>query len=117
MAILLHGTTRQRAEKIAANGPDETLLGEDGFSTYLASGPFFFGLPEDYACGKAALFDNEGGGAIIEMDVPDPIIQLAVDESFPLEQGLIQFNKGKGLDELLAAWPGLSKTIRLVDCP
>ena len=117
MTILLHGTTRHRAEQIASHGPDETLLGEDGFSTYLAGGPFFFGLPEDYACGKAALFDNEGGGAIIEMDVPDPIIQLAVDENFPLEQGLIQFNTGKGLHELLAAWPALAKQIRLVDCP
>lgn len=117
MAILLHGTTCQRAEKIAAEGPDQALLGDDGFSTYLASGPFLFGLPEEYACGKAALFDKEEGGAIIEIDVPDAIIQLAVDEIFPLEQGLIQFNSGKGLEELLAAWPGLSKRIRLIDCP
>lgn len=115
MAILLHGTTRWRAEQIVAQGPDPKLT--DGFSTYLENGPFLFGTPEEYACGKAAAFPNEGGAAILAVDMPDDIITLAVDEYFPLSQGLVQFDHGAGLDELRAAWSTLGKEIRSVECP
>jgi hypothetical protein len=124
MAILVHGTTHYRAEQILAQGPDPEFQEPGGstraeaFSTYLESGPFPLGAPEEYARGKAAGFRNEGGAAIVVVDVPDPIIALAVDEVlFPLSQGLVQFDAGKGLEELIAAWPTLAKQIRLVEGP
>lgn len=117
MAILLHGTTRRRADRIMAEGPDPKLLGPDGFSTYLGHGPFLFGTLEEYACGKAAGFPNEGGAAILAVDVPDEIIALTVDEYFPLSQGLVQFDQEAGLKELRAAWSTLWKEIRPVECP
>ena len=122
MAILLHGTSRRRAERIEADGPDPAQCGPEGFSTYLESGPFHFGSPEEYACRHAANAlsesgDDEGGPAILAVDVPDDIIALAVDEYFPLSQGLVQFDQGGGLDELRAAWPGLWKEIRSVQQP
>jgi hypothetical protein len=116
MALLLHGTTRQRAERIALTGPNPNCCGSEGFSTYLESGPFLFGSVEDYACQKAAAFPDEGGAAIISMDVPQEIVELAVDEYFPLTQGLIQFD-GQALVELCSVWPRLWKAIRTIDCP
>jgi hypothetical protein len=117
MAILLHGTTRYRAERIMADGPDPDRCGPEGFSTYLESGPFLFGSPEEYACGHAAASPDEGGGAILAVDVPDDMIALAIDEYFPLGQGLVQFDQGAGLQELRDAWPSLWKEIRPVECP
>lgn len=123
MAAIVHGTTRYRAERIKALGPDPDFSeGSSGgraesFSTYLANGPFLFGRPEEYACRKSASFPAEGGAAILVIDVPDNIIALATNEWFPLSQGLIQFDEEAGLNELIAAWPVLSCEIRLVDCP
>lgn len=122
MAILLHGTTRDRAVQILASGPDPDFTEPggataDGFSTCLESGPFPLGTPEDYARCKAALFPNEGGPVILAVDVPDDIIALAVDPFFPLSQGVVQFDIGSGLDELRAAWPGLAKEIRSAGNP
>jgi hypothetical protein len=114
---LLHGTTRSRAERIVAFGPDPRFCepggqpSEEGFSTCLESGPFPFGTPSDYARGKAARFPNEGGPAIVEVDVPDEIVARAADAFFPLRQGLVQFDLGSGIDELIAAWPSLAKRI------
>ena len=62
MAILLHGTTRRRAEQILANGPDPEFIEPgggtraEGFSTCLEAGPFPVGSPEEYARRKAAAF-------------------------------------------------------------
>jgi hypothetical protein len=117
MAILVHGTTRQRAERIAAEGPDPALVQPYGFSTYLEWGPFPLDPPEEYACRKAALFPTEGGAVILAVDVPDDVIALTLDEHFVLSQGLIQFDQGWGLEELRAAWPMLWKEIRSVECP
>ena len=56
--ILLHGTTRARAERILHHGPDPISqepggqAWEDGFSMNVETGPFDFGAPEDYARGK-----------------------------------------------------------------
>ena len=118
--ILLHGTTRVRAERILEQGPDPNFQepggkpGESGFSMSLETGPFLFGRPEDYAQGKASQFPDEGGPAILLVDVPFDIIQLAVNAWFPLGQGLVQFDRGAGLEELIAAWPDLPKGIRNV---
>jgi hypothetical protein len=127
MAVVLHGTTRWRAEQIFARGPDPDFI-EPGagpqadpfqeFSTCLESGPFPFGTPQEYARRKAAMFPGEGGPAILAVDVPDEIIALAVDEEyFPLSQGVVQFDRGAGLDALRAAWSGLPKQIRSVEGP
>lgn len=116
--ILLHGTTRRRAEKIIQHGPNPRYLepggrpNEDGFSMNLEAGPFHFGSPEEYARGKAKEFPNEGEPVILVVDVPDKIVQRAVSEWYPLSQGLVQFDPGAGLEELVAAWPTLVKAIR-----
>jgi hypothetical protein len=124
MAVLLHGTTRNRAEQIRVQGPDPDFIEPgggtraEGFSTCLESGPFPLGTPEEYARRKATAFPNEGGPAILAVDVPDDIIALAVDEAyFPLSQGVVQFDEGAGLEELRAAWPTLPKQVVSVGSP
>jgi hypothetical protein len=124
MAILLHGTTRDRAEQIAAFGPDPNFIEPggvtraEGFSTCLEGGPFPFGTPEEYARRKERAFPDEGGAVILEVNVPDDIIALAIDETyFPLSQGLVQFDEGAGLEELRAAWSLLPKRILSLEGP
>jgi hypothetical protein len=124
MAILLHGTTRRRAEQILARGPDPEFIEPgggsraEGFSTCLEGGPFPLGTPQEYARRKAAGFPNEGGPVILAVDVPDEIIALAVDEEyFPLSQGVVQFDEGAGLEALRAAWAALAKQIIAVENP
>jgi hypothetical protein len=46
--------------------------------------------------------------------VPDEIIALAVDEWYPLSQGVVQFEESAGLAELRRAWPALWKEIRSI---
>jgi hypothetical protein len=124
MAILLHGTTRQRAEQILAHGPDPDFTEPGGvrdrdraetFWTCLASGPFDLGTPEEYARRKAALFQNEGGPAIVVVDVPDDLLALTDQVFFPLTRGVVPFEEGTALAALRAAWPTLSRQIRMVE--
>jgi hypothetical protein len=122
MAILLHGTTKQRAQQIMAKDPDPDFIEPgagrraESFSTYLEFGPFPLGTAQEYARRKAALFPNENGPVILVVDVPDEVIALAVDEVyFPLSQGLVQFDEGAGLEELRAQWPTLVKRLVTVD--
>jgi hypothetical protein len=124
MAILLHGTTRLRAIRIAANGPDPDFIEPGGglraenFSVYFENGPFLVGSPEEYACNKAALFPAEGGAVILVIDVPDDIVSLAINALFPRAQGIVQFNEFESLEELRRAWsPQWCKEIRSVQCP
>ena len=118
--ILLHGTTRVRAEQLLHHGPNPHFHEPGGqaeaesFSLNVEAGPFLFGRPEEYARGKAREFPDEGGPVILAVDVPDDIVQRAVNDWFPLSQGLVQFDPGAGLEELIAAWPILSKEIRSV---
>jgi len=105
-----------------ARGPDPDFVEPgggpraEGFSTCLEFGPFPLGTPEEYANRKAAGFPNEGGPAIIALDIPDAIVALAVDEVyFPLSQGVVQFDEGAGLEALRAAWSTLSKQIVTVE--
>lgn len=118
--ILLHGTTRARAERILRNGPDPYFQEpggvpcDHGFSMSMEAGPFHFGHPEDYARGKASEFPDERGPAILQIDVPDEIVATAASRWFPLSQGIVQFDFGSGLEELLAAWSRLSKHIRSI---
>lgn len=117
--ILLHGTTRRRAEQILATGPNPWFQEpggrptNNGFSMCLESGPFLFGKPEDYARGKASEFPDEGGPVILVLDIPHHIVQKAVSEWFPLSQGLVQFDEHAGLEELLAIWPEVAITAQI----
>jgi hypothetical protein len=110
--ILRHGTTRQRADAILKAGPDPNFLepgGFDparGFSIYPSGASASVGTPEQYAAGKAANFPNEGGPAIVEIEVPADIIDLAIDAG-----GEIRFEPGFGLEELRRAWHQLPKRI------
>lgn len=118
--ILLHGTTRDRAERIREHGPDPRFrepggeVGEDGFSMNVEGGPFLFGKPDEYARSKARQFPDEGGPAILVVDVPDEIVTRAANDWLPLSQGLVQFDLGAGLEELIVAWPALSREIRAI---
>jgi hypothetical protein len=119
--ILLHGTTRWRAERILRDGPEVRFREpggqswEDGFSLCLEAGPFPFGSPEQYARGKANEFPDEGGPVILMVDVPEDVIALTINDWFPLSQGLIQFDRSSGLEELLSAWQNLEKRIVVLD--
>ncbi len=121
--ILLHGTTLRRAEQILDLGPDPRFrepggqATEGGFSTCLESGPFHFGMPDEYARGKAREFPGEGGPAILVLEVPDEIVRSAANEWFPLSQGLVQFDPGSGLEALLAAWPVIANTAQIRSVP
>jgi hypothetical protein len=123
MAILLHGTTRHRAQQIVRCGPDPRYQEpggqycKEGFSLCFQAGPFLFGTPAEYACGKASAFPNEDGPAILEVDVPDDIIALADNGWFPPSQGIVQFDIGAGIAELLNVWPTLRKQITTPSCP
>jgi hypothetical protein len=77
------------------------------------AGPFLFGRPEDYARSKARQFPDEGGPVILVVDVPEDLVQRAANVWFPLAQGLVQFDPGAGLEELIVAWPVLHKEIRV----
>jgi hypothetical protein len=110
--VLHHGTTRRRAEAILKDGPDPFfqepggLEFARGFSTASPEGPFPTGSPEDYANKKAEIFPGEGGPAILEIVVPEEIIEQAIDTG-----GEIRFQLHYGLEELLKAWPTIPKRI------
>ncbi len=46
------------------------------------AGPFPFGHPEEYARGKVREFPEEGGPAILRVDLPDDIVQRALNDWF-----------------------------------
>lgn len=123
MKTLLHGTTSERAKRIVLLGPDTNFVepggfaNAEGFSTCLENGPFPLGRPEEYAFGKSNEFPEESGPVILAIDVPDEIVALAVNEIFPLSQGVVQFDEGAGLGELQACWSTLHKEIRSVKRP
>lgn len=109
--VLRHGTTRKRAEAILLNGPDPTFIEPggsppaSGFSTARLEGPHPYGSPEVVAAGKARNFPNEGGPAILEIEVPEHIVQMAE------LQGEVRFDPGWGLEELLDVWALIPKRI------
>ena len=96
--ILLHGTTRLRAEQILQLGPDPRFrepggqAWDDGFSKNLEGGPFHFGSVGEYARGKASEFPDQGGPVILAVDIPDNIIQKALNEWFPRNHDRLSVN-------------------------
>jgi hypothetical protein len=109
--LLRHGTTRQRAEAIVRDGPDIGFLEPgcpdpaEGFSTARLQKDYPQGEPEDVAWRKARVFPNEGGPVIIEIEVPESIIEKAD------LVGEVLFSPGCGLEELLQVWGLLTKRI------
>ena len=118
MMTLLHGTTLSRARRILQFGPDPNFVEPggvekaEGFSTSIEHGPFPLGHPEEYARSKAMQFPQELGPAILAVSVPDKIVLLAINDIFPLSQGVVQFDEGAGLRELQENWTTLYKEIR-----
>lgn len=130
VVLIHHGTTRVRAERIIATGPDPNYVepggdrytGADAFSTVVAGAPDR-GLrrPERYARDKSANFPNEGGPVILEIEVPEWIVDLVrnhPEQGLTAASGEIRFEPpgrlrppGVGLNELLAAWPNLTKRV------
>jgi hypothetical protein len=121
--LLHHGTTRHRADRMVRTGPDATFvepgggLGSraEGFSTVEAGATDRgLGTAEDYARRKAGNFPTEGGPVILEVDVPVGIVELVQADpigAIVAASGEIRFEPGLGLEELLQAWPGLTKRV------
>src|SRR5581483_1979726 len=114
--LLHHGTTRRRAESIVRNGPGrnsrETGIYERvvGFSAAIVGEECESGPPEEYARGKAEQATDEGGPVILEIDVPDEVIDAAL-----ITGGEVRFEMNCGLPELLQSWPTLPK--RIIELP
>ena len=121
--VLHHGTTLKRAERIIQVGPDPKFV-EPGALFYDPAEGFSMGkpgtpdvglkTPEDYARRKAATFPNEGGPVILEIEVPDWIVDILRNDPVArhiVTSGEVRFEPGCGLDELRQAWPTLTKRI------
>jgi hypothetical protein len=112
--ILLHGTTRQRAEAILQSGPDPRYpeggiaIPPFGFYMMPAEASDEFGTVEDYARGKSTSHPGEGGPVILEVEVPDAVALLAL-----VTAPIYCFDNGYGLEELMSVWHRLAK--RIVD--
>jgi hypothetical protein len=126
VVVLHHGTTLIRARAIEANGPDPNFHEPrsqrhetaEGFSTVIADGrPCSTGTPEVAARNKSALFPDELGPAILE--VQDPSWIMAILYADPIAAGLaqggeIRFEFESGLTELRAEWHKLVKRVILL---
>jgi hypothetical protein len=123
---LHHGTTVKRAKNLLNNPPNPHFV-EPGGSPYEPAGGFsmaptsasgcMVGTAEQYARNKAKLFPNEGGAAILEIEVPSQIVERVYshpDLGPAAESGDIRFEPGVGLEELIAAWPTLTKRITIL---
>ncbi len=84
------------------------------FSMSFESGPFPLMHPEQYATEKAKNFPNEGGPAILAVEIPDHLVELAIDDWFTLEQGVLVFDESHGIRQLMASWDGLAKVVRII---
>lgn len=129
--VLRHGTTLDRARKIVANGPDpyfrEPGSGQTppdlAFSTsYPDSDGYRNGTGEagDQAVKKARNFPEEGGPAVLEIAVPEWIVQIVLSD--PISRGTalggeVRFElvdeegTPHGLEELVTAWPDIPKRV------
>ena len=124
MAVLFHGTTLRRARQILLDGPRPRVVepggpGEDEcFCTCLPFGPFPLLPPEAYACAQSRRCPGDGGPAILVVDVPDEVI-ASTDEAdrVLLDQGIVDFCNGRGLEALRDAWPMLQKRVIPFECP
>ncbi len=110
---LLHGTTRARAESVVQHGPDVTFVEPGGrgiaenFSFTAEGKPSAVGDSLSYARGKAAAFPNELGPAVVAVEVPDDVVRMAAVEHLSLYAGLIEYNEGADVGELVALCGGV----------
>lgn len=134
---LLHGTTRRRGRAIVAKGPDPAFIepGQEfpaeNFSTCVEGWGSAIGEAEDYARSKSRLFPKERGGVVVAIDVPETIVEMAARKQRSHYAGLliggrnppllgllascggvVLFDPGSALDQLLAGWGTLKKEIR-----
>ncbi len=85
MPILLHGTTRRRAERIFAVGPDPEFVEPggsgkaDGFSPALRMDHSFWVIQSITLVENTCNFQAKLGQAVLAVDVPDEIIAAAAD--------------------------------------
>jgi hypothetical protein len=63
---------------------------------YLESGPFHFGMPDEYARGKAREFPDEGSPVILVLAVPDEVVQRSATDWFPLSTTFRKFQGSFG---------------------
>ncbi len=123
VTVLHHGTTLRRARLIEANGPDPayrepgtgSLPAAEGFSTVVGDGrACSTGTPELVARKKGALFPDEGGPAILEVSVPNRIMDILYADPVArmlARGGEIRFEAESGLHELRAEWQNLQKRV------
>ena len=110
---LLHGTTHARAESIVQHGPKINFVEPGGsgiaenFAFTAEGAPSAVGESLTYARGKATAFPNEHGPAIVAVDVPAEVVRLAAVEHLALFQGLIEYDEGAAVDELVALCGGV----------
>jgi hypothetical protein len=125
--LLRHGTTRRRAEAISQNGPDASFRepGSEelafGFSAVPEGIRPIQGTPEYYAKKKAESFPDEGGPAILELELPDKIARKMIAEEGQIVPGKawfpggeIRFDRDGGLAQLCTVWPKLNKVVILL---
>ncbi len=123
IVVLLHGTTRQRAERLLTGPPNPRFRepGElpsrhtIGFST-TREGEADRGLSSstEYAKRKAKTFPNEGGPAILRVAVPRWIIELVENHGAlgPVaSSGEVSFYDDCGLPELAQLWSQFEKQV------
>jgi hypothetical protein len=121
--ILHHGTTLKRAKLIMTKGPDirymepHAVTPASNFCCNVMDGRNTLRSSEEYASGKAIHFPGEGGAAVLEIDVPDAIVEQAYASWLPLDDGVVQFDTGCGLEELLRVWDTIPKRIIQVGSP
>ena len=121
--LLDHGTTRHRAQQLL-NAPPDAAYVESGGDRYARAGGFSavfagqlnagLGSGEEYARAKAANFPNEGGPVILEVEVPEWIVDILRNDPIAgmiVASGEVRFEPDLGLVELQQAWPTLTKRI------
>lgn len=110
---LLHGTTRARAESIDRRGPAVNFVEPGGvgsaenFSFTVEGTLPAVGDSLTYARGKADAFPNERGPAVLAVDVPEEVVRMAAVEHLSLFGGLIEYDEGADLAELVALCGGV----------
>ncbi len=63
---------------------------------------------------KARNFPGEGGPVILEVELPESIVDIVRNHpelGLSAATGEIRFEPGAGLEELLQAWPNLTKRV------
>lgn len=123
VVVLRHGTTLRRARQMLTDPPDASFVEPggsqytraDGFSSVVAGSPTAsLGAAEQYAQTKSANFPNEGGPAILEVEVPEWIVDILRNDPIAgmiVASGEVRFEPDLGLTELRQAWPTLTKRI------